>query len=84
MNSAYNGIALESSVHRLTWTNSDYTKAINRVIVELKDAPPEVIEKFLEETAERMHKLNKYKDNPETLKAKYQTEIMDWFAGFPN
>ena len=84
VNSAYNGIALEKSVHKLTNVNSDYTEAISKVIVKLKDAPPEIIEKFLEETTERLHKLNEYKDYPLRLEAEYQTEIMDWFAGFPD
>lgn len=58
--------------------------AIHKVIVELKDAPPEVIEMFLEESAERLHKLNKYKDDPLRLEAEYQTGIMDWFARYPD
>lgn len=81
VNSAYNGIALEKRVHKLTYSTK-YTEAISKVIVRLEDAPPEDIAMFLEKTAERLHKLNKHEGDLLSLKVRYPTEIMDWFASY--
>ena len=80
VNSAYNGVALDKPIHRLT-NSAKYTAAIGEVLVELKHASPEDIAEFLEETAKRLQKLNGYPKG-DLLKAKFQSEIMDWFAGY--
>ena len=80
VNSAYNGIALDKPIHRLT--NSDkYTEAVSKVIVRLKNASPEIIAMFLEETAKRLQALNIYPKG-DLLTAKFQTEIMDWLTNY--
>ena len=80
VNSAYNGIALEIPVHQLT-NSSGYTKAINTVIVRLRNTSSEDIVMFLEETAKRLQALNIY-PRGELLQNKFQTEIMDWLENY--
>lgn len=81
VNSAYNGIALDQPIHQLT-NSKKYTEAISEVIVELEHASPEAIVAFLEETAQRLQKLNGYKGG-DKLNKLFETEILDWFAKYP-
>ena len=68
VNSAYNGVGLETSVHSLTYS-SEYVETINKAVLQLDNL--DAIVEFLGETARVLHKLNDYADDVDILADKF-------------